>query len=34
MMHGPQIDAFANRFGLLKISVANLKAWRLERNDT
>ncbi|ABL68318.1 3,4-dihydroxy-2-butanone-4-phosphate synthase [Paracoccus denitrificans] len=33
MMAGPQIDRFAERHGLLKVSVAELIAWRRQRGD-
>lgn len=33
MMHGKQIDVFAARSGLLKISVAQLIQWRKKRQD-
>jgi 3,4-dihydroxy 2-butanone 4-phosphate synthase/GTP cyclohydrolase II len=34
MMRGLQIDRFAHRFGLLKISVAELIAWRREHDSS
>ena len=33
MMRGPQIDVFAAKNGLLKISIAELIEWRRARND-
>jgi 3,4-dihydroxy 2-butanone 4-phosphate synthase/GTP cyclohydrolase II len=33
MMRGDQIDRFAQRFGLIKISVVDLIAWRIEHED-
>jgi 3,4-dihydroxy 2-butanone 4-phosphate synthase / GTP cyclohydrolase II len=33
MMSGDQIDRFARRYGLIKVSVAQLIAWRQARND-
>jgi 3,4-dihydroxy 2-butanone 4-phosphate synthase / GTP cyclohydrolase II len=33
MMCGPQIDDFATRHGLLKITIADLIAWRRAQND-
>jgi 3,4-dihydroxy 2-butanone 4-phosphate synthase/GTP cyclohydrolase II len=33
MMRGPQIDQFARRFGLLKVSVAELLSWRRSKQD-
>lgn len=33
MMAGDQIDVFADMNGLLKISVADLIAWRRKRGD-
>ena len=34
MMRGLQMDRFAHRFGLLKISVAELIAWRREHDNS
>lgn len=33
MMCGPQLDAFADRFGLVKISIEEMIDWRKQRGD-
>jgi 3,4-dihydroxy-2-butanone 4-phosphate synthase len=33
MMRGPQLDAFADRFGLVKISIEEMIDWRKQRGD-